>query len=73
MGVLSATQEREGCVNVLNSYKHDSGVDALLKENLTEVCVCVCVCVCVLSCNVSTVMCILWCSWRNKLREERNE
>ena len=55
MGVLSATQEREGCVNVLNSYKHDSGVDALLKENLTEVWVCVCV-VCVCVCALSWVV-----------------
>lgn len=30
-------QERDGCVNVLNSYRLDTGVDALLKENLTEV------------------------------------
>ena len=30
-------QERDGCVNVLKSYQLDAGVDALLKENLTEV------------------------------------
>ena len=30
-------QERDGCVNVLKSYKLDSGVDALLKESLSEV------------------------------------
>ena len=32
-----SSQERDGCVNVLNSYRLDAGVDALLKENLTEV------------------------------------
>ena len=30
-------QERDGCVNVLKSYKLDSGVDALLRENMSEV------------------------------------
>ena len=31
-------QERDGCVNVLKSYKLDSGVDALLnRESLNEV------------------------------------
>lgn len=31
------SQERDGCVNVLNSYKLDSGVDGLMKELLAEV------------------------------------
>ena len=30
-------QERDGCVNVLNSYRLDAGVDAILKEQVTEV------------------------------------
>ena len=30
-------QERDGCINVLKSYKLDSGVDALLRENMNEV------------------------------------
>ena len=35
----SHCQERDGCVNVLKSYQLDAGVDALLKENLAEVCI----------------------------------
>lgn len=35
--LLFVSKERDGCVNVLNSYRLDSGVDALLKENLTAV------------------------------------
>lgn len=29
-------QEREGCINVLSSYKQDSGVDGILRELLAE-------------------------------------
>ena len=34
-------QLRDGCVNVLNSYRLESGVDELLKQNLAEVSMCV--------------------------------
>lgn len=30
-------QEREGCINVLSSYKRDSGVDGVMRELLAEV------------------------------------
>lgn len=30
-------QEREGCINVLSSYKLDSGVDGIMRELLAEV------------------------------------
>jgi chromosome segregation ATPase len=35
--LLFVSKLRDGCVNVLNSYRLESGVDALLKQNLAEV------------------------------------
>ena len=40
--VLLVLQERDGCLNVLKSYKLDSGVDALLRKNMSEVRATVC-------------------------------
>ena len=35
--ILILFKERDGCVNVLNSYKLDSGVDAVMKDWIAEV------------------------------------
>ncbi|XP_064406274.1 mitotic spindle assembly checkpoint protein MAD1-like [Halichondria panicea] len=34
--LLFVTKEREGCMNVLNSYSRDSGVDGILKQSISE-------------------------------------
>jgi len=46
-------QERDGCVNVLNSYKLDSGVDGIMRELLLEVSPRACCCV---SCDGSDAL-----------------